>query len=98
LRAKSYEDAAELLDSWEVERPVDFEILLVRAYLLVAQERWDEAWKSAQSLRDRIAESEDVEKLQPLEVEARSLQELVTRLQKKRETPEAKPGPGQPEG
>jgi TonB family protein len=98
LRNRSFDDAAALLDAWEVERPDDLEIALARVYLLVAQEQFDEAWSSAQALRDSIAESQDVEKLQPLEVEARNLQDLVMRLREKREEPAAKPSPSQPEG
>lgn len=99
LRGKQFEEAEELLDGWEVERPGDAAtVVLARVYLLVAQERLEEAWQSAQSLRDEAAASSDGEELKPLADEALKLQELVRRLQADRPASETKPGPQRSEG
>lgn len=98
FRDRSFEDAAELLDLWEVARPGDFEIALARVYLLVEQEQLEEAGQSAQSLIDNIAESNREEELEPLVRETQGLQDLVKRLEAQRSASEAKPGPKPPEG
>jgi TonB family protein len=98
LRGKNFEEAGELLDRWEVERPDDSTVVLARVYLLVEQERLEEAWQLAQSLRDSIEESGHAEELQGLAVEAQSLQALVKRLEANRPAAETKPGPTRSEG
>jgi len=98
LRGKHFEEAEELLDRWEVERPDDSTVVLARVYLLVEQEQLEEAWQLAQSLRDSAAESGRAEELQPLVFEAQKLQELVKRLEANRPAAETKPGPTRSEG
>src|SRR4029079_9097141 len=51
LRGKRYQEAAELLDRWAVERPADPMISPARIYLLLEQGRLQEAWQEA--LNDR---------------------------------------------
>jgi TonB family protein len=47
LRAKEYQEAAELLDRWDAERPADPAIPLARIYLLLEQGQLQEAWQKA---------------------------------------------------
>ena len=51
LRAKRYTEAAQLLDSAALDWPGGPEIPLARCYLLLRQDRLDDAWEDARSYR-----------------------------------------------
>jgi hypothetical protein len=51
LRARRYQEAAELLDRWDRERPADSETQLARSYLLLVQYRMDEAFQAVLAYR-----------------------------------------------
>jgi TonB family protein len=85
FRRKHFERAEELLDRGQLVRHDDSVIALARIYLLIEQEKLEEARKSAYALRKSISESGNAERLQPVSFDAQRLEDLVTLLQNESE-------------